>query len=125
MLAGLGRAMQVRRLAVIAVWLAVAVSGAVFGGSVYDRTQSVGTLPAGAPATVAQDRLDAVAPEGERVVAVISGRDVGSIGLIDSVTRTAFEIRAIPGVAEVEDSYTTGTRKISTDNRSSLVSVEL
>lgn len=125
MLAGLGRAMYVRRLAVIAVWLAIAVAGAVFGGSVYDRTQSVETLPAGAPAAVAQDRLDAVAPEGERVVAVISGRDVGAIGLIDSVTRTAFEIRAIPGVAEVEDSYTTGTRKISTDNRSSLVSVEL
>ncbi|GAA3926291.1 MMPL family transporter [Actinoplanes auranticolor] len=125
MLAALGRTVYLRRLAVIAVWTVVALAGAVFGGSVYDRTQSIDTLPAGAPATVAQDRLDALSPEGERLVAVISGRDVGAIALIDSVTRIAFEIRAIPGVAEVEDSYTTGTRTISRDNRSSLVTVEL
>ena len=125
MLAALGRTVYLRRLTIIAGWAVLAVAGAVFGGSVYDRTQSIDTLPAGAPATVAQDRLDALSPEGERLVAVISGRDVGAIALIDSVTRIAFEIRDIPGVAEVEDSYTTAARKISEDNRSSLVTVEL
>ncbi|MEU4215143.1 MMPL family transporter [Actinoplanes sp. NPDC026623] len=125
MLAALGRTVYSRRLAIIAVWVVVALAGAVFGGTVYDRTQSTDTLPAGAPATVAQDRLDALSPEGERVVAVISGRDVGAIALVNSVSRIAFEIREIPGVAEVEDSYTTAARKISSDNRSSLVTVEL
>ncbi|MEV4343290.1 MMPL family transporter [Actinoplanes sp. NPDC049596] len=120
MLAELGRTVYVRRLAVLAAWVVVALAGAGFGGSVYDRTQSVDT-----PVTAAQDRLDAVAPEGERLVAVISGRDVGATDLVSSVTRIAFEIRAMPGVAEVEDSYTTGSRKVSRDNRSSLVTVEL
>ena len=125
MLAALGRTVYVRRLTVIAVWVIVALAGAVFGGTVYDRTQSIDTLPAGAPAKVAQDRLDALAPEGERVVAVIAGRDVGAVELVNSVTRIAFELRKMPGVAEVEDSYTTGVRTISTDNRASLITVEL
>ena len=120
MLAALGRTVCRRRFAVIAVWVVVALAGAVFGGSVYDRTQSIDTVP-----TAAQDRLDALSPEGERLVAVISGRDVGATALINSVTRIAFEIRALPGVAEVEDSYTSGNRKISRDNRSSLITVEL
>ncbi|MCO8271620.1 MMPL family transporter [Actinoplanes sp. TRM 88003] len=66
-----------------------------------------------------------MAPEGERVVAVVSGRDVNATGLIDSVTRIAFEIRGLSGVAEVDDSYTTGRRQMSTDGQSSLVTVEL
>ena len=59
MLAGLGRTAYRRRLWIIAIWVVVAVAGAVFGGSIYDRTQSIDTLPADAPAAVAQDRLDA------------------------------------------------------------------
>jgi RND superfamily putative drug exporter len=125
MLAALGRTVCRRRLAVIAAWLVVAMAGAIFGGTVYDRTQSIDTSPADGPAAVAQDRLDALSPEGERVVAVISGRDVGSIELINNVTRIAFEIRAIAGVASVDDSYTSGARQISRDNKSSLVTVEL
>ncbi|MCA2216027.1 MMPL family transporter [Jidongwangia harbinensis] len=124
MLAALGRTVYLRRHAVIAVWVVVALAGAVFGGTVYDRTRSIDTLPPGAPSTVAQDRLDALSPEGERLVAVISGRDVGAIELVNSVSRIAFEIRDIPGVAEVEDSYTSAARQISSDNRSSLVTVE-
>jgi RND superfamily putative drug exporter len=125
MLAGLGRVVHARRRVVIVVWLVIALAGAVFGGSVYERTQSIDSLPAGSPAAVAQDRLDALSPEGERVVAVISGRDVGAIALVESVSRIAYEIRDIPGVAEVEDSYTTGTRQIATDNQGSLITVEL
>jgi len=125
MLAALGRTVYRRRLPVIAGWAVVALAGAVFGGSVYDRTQSIDPVPAGTPAAVAQDRLDELSPEGERVVALISGRDAGATGLIDSVTRIAFEIRAMPGVAAVEDSYTRGMRQISADNRSSLIAVEL
>jgi RND superfamily putative drug exporter len=124
-LAVLGRAVYRRRLPVIAGWAMVALAGAVFGGSVYDRTQSIDGAFPGTPAAVAQDRLDALDPEGERVVALISGRNVGSIDLIDSVSRISFEIRAMPGVATVEDSYTTARRQISEDNLSSLMTVEL
>ncbi|GAA0797054.1 MMPL family transporter [Spirilliplanes yamanashiensis] len=125
MLAALGRSVYRRRLAVIVAWVVVALAGAVFGGSVYDRTRSIDPLPAGAPAAVAQDRLDALSPEGDRVVAVISGRDVNAIELINSVTRIAFEIRDMAGVAAVEDSYTSGMRQISRDGTSSLITVEL
>ena len=125
MLTALGRTVYRRRLTIVGVWTVVALAGGVFGGSIYDRTRSIDPLPAGAPATVAQDRLDAVSPEGERLVAVISGTDVGSIDLINSVTEIIYQIRAMPGVADVEDAYTTPMRTISTDNRSSLVTVEL
>lgn len=125
MLAALGRTVYVRRLTIVAVWVAVALAGAVFGGSVYDRTQSIDTLPAGAPATIAQDRLDALSPEGDRLVAVVSGREVDATDLVSSVTRIAFEIRDMSGVAEVEDSYTTAARTISRDKLSSLITVEL
>ncbi|MEV6633702.1 MMPL family transporter [Actinoplanes sp. NPDC051470] len=125
MLTALGRTVYLRRFVVIAVWAVVAVAGGVFGGSIYDRTQSIDPLPAGAPATVAQERVDKVSPEGDRLVAVISGRDVGAIALINSVTQISYEIRDYPGVAEVQDAYTTPFREISTDNRSSLITVEL
>ena len=50
MLAALGRTVYRRRLPVIAGWAVVALAGAVFGGSVYDRTQSIDPVPAGTPA---------------------------------------------------------------------------
>src|SRR5262245_48098793 len=105
-LAALGRFVFLRRFLVAGLWLVVAVAGGVVGGSVYDRTQTIDPLPADAPAAVAQARLDAVSPEGERLVAVISGRDTGSTELIDSVTQTAYQIRDMPGVAGVDDAYT-------------------
>jgi uncharacterized membrane protein YdfJ with MMPL/SSD domain len=45
MLAALGRTVYRRRLPVIAGWAVVALAGAVFGGSVYDRTQSIAPCP--------------------------------------------------------------------------------
>ncbi|MET7421190.1 MMPL family transporter [Dactylosporangium sp. NPDC005555] len=125
MLALLGRWTANHRMLVLAGWAVVAVAGAVFGGSVYDRTQTVDALRPGAESTVAQARIDELAPEGERVVAVISGRDFNATELVGDASRIMFEIRAIPGVAEVTDAYTAGSGQVSADNQSSLVTVEL
>ncbi|GAB3829864.1 MMPL family transporter [Dactylosporangium cerinum] len=125
MLASLGRWTANHRMLVLAGWVVIALAGAVFGGSVYDRTQSVDSLRPDAESAVAQARIDRLAPEGERVVAVISGRDFNATALVDQASRVMFEIRAIPGVAAVTDAYTAGSGQVSPDNQSSLVTVEL
>ena len=73
MLGRLGRAGARWRYAILGVWAAVALAGAVFGGGVYDRTESV--EDARGESARAQERLDELAPEGETVVAVIGGAD--------------------------------------------------
>ncbi|WP_327003396.1 MMPL family transporter [Dactylosporangium sp. NBC_01737] len=125
MLALLGRWTANHRMLVLAGWVVITLAGAVFGGSVYDRTQSVDSLRPDAESAVAQARIDRLAPEGERVVAVISGRDFNATALVDNASKVMFEIRAIPGVAKVIDAYTAGSGQVSSDNRSSLVTVEL
>ncbi|MEV0128705.1 MMPL family transporter [Dactylosporangium sp. NPDC050688] len=125
MLALLGRWTASHRMLVLAGWVVIALAGAVFGGTVYDRTRSVDSLRPDAESAVAQARIDRLAPEGERVVAVISGRDFNATALVDDASRVMFDIRAIPGVAKVTDAYTAGSGQVSADNRSSLVTVEL
>ncbi|GAA3213934.1 MMPL family transporter [Dactylosporangium siamense] len=125
MLASLGRWTANHRMLVLAGWVVIALAGAVFGGSVYDRTQSVDSLRPDVESAVAQARIDRLAPEGERVVAVISGRDFNATALVGDASRVMFEIRAIPGVATVTDAYTAGSGQVSSDNQSSLVTVEL
>ncbi|BCJ77509.1 putative membrane protein [Catellatospora sp. IY07-71] len=125
MLARLGRAAARGRYVVCAIWTVLALAGAVLGGSVYDRTESPGRLRPDAPSTLAQARLDALDPEGETVVAVIGGRDFHATALVDSATRIMFEIRAIPGVAEVTDAYTAGSGMIGPERQNSLAVIEL
>jgi RND superfamily putative drug exporter len=125
MLARLGRITARGRYAVIAVWAGIALCGAVFGGTVYDRTQPLDDLRPGAPSTVAQARLDALTPTGEQVVAVLSGRNFFATDLVNQATQIMFEIRAIPGVVKVTDPWTAGSAQITADSQSSLVVVEL
>ncbi len=125
MLTQLGKLAVRARYLIIAAWAVVAVLGAVFGGAVFDRAQSVDSLRPDAESTLLQKRLDQLSPEGELVVAVISGRDFFAVDLVDSASRVMFEIREIPGVAEVTDPYTSGSYQISADKQSSLVVVEL
>ncbi|MDG6103175.1 MMPL family transporter [Dactylosporangium aurantiacum] len=125
MLALLGRWTAGHRMFVLAGWVVIALAGAVFGGTVYDRTRSVDSLRPDAESAVAQARIDRLAPEGERVVAVIAGRDFNATALVDNASRVMFDIRAIPGVATVTDAYTAGSGQVAADNRSSLVTVEL
>ncbi|MBB5873394.1 RND superfamily putative drug exporter [Allocatelliglobosispora scoriae] len=125
MLAWLGRSAARRRYPIIVGWIGIALLGAVFGGAVYDRTESVDSLRPTAESTVAKARIDKVDPEGEHIVAVVAGRDFNSMALIDSASKVMFEIRGMPGVKSVSDSYTSAARQIAADNKSSLVTVEL
>lgn len=125
MLARLGRIAARGRYAVIAAWAGIALCGAVFGGSVYDRTQPLDDLRPGAPSTIAQARLDALTPTGEQVVAVLSGRNFFATDLVNQATQIMFEIRAIPGVVKVTDPWTAGSSQITPDNLRTLVVVEL
>jgi RND superfamily putative drug exporter len=102
----LGRVAARWRIAILAVWAVLAVVGGVFGGGVYDRTESVDDAR-GESARV-QERLDELGPEGELVVAIIAGQDFFASTLVESATQTMYAIREIPGVAEVRDAYTAG-----------------
>jgi RND superfamily putative drug exporter len=109
---------------VLAAWAVVAVVGAVLGGSVYDKTETLdGTRP-GLESTEVAQRIDQLEPEGETVVAVIAGREFFATDLVSQASRIMFEIREIDGVSEVTDAYTSGG-VIGDDGQSSLVVVEL
>ena len=126
MLARLGRFTARRRFVVLAAWVLIAAAGSVFGGAVYDRTESLDGLRPGVESSIADARLDQLSPEGQLVVAVLSGQDFFSSSLIDSATNTLYEVRAIPGVAAVNDAYTSGASNfIADDRQGSLVVVEL
>ncbi|MCZ7373340.1 MMPL family transporter [Micromonospora sp. WMMC250] len=125
MLALLGRWTAKHRMWVLAGWSVITLAGAMLGGAVYDRTQSVDSLRPDAESMVAQARIDRLDPQGERIVAVIAGRDFNATALVDSATQVMFDIRAIPGVASVTDAYTAGSSQVAADDQSSLVVVEL
>ncbi|MFF2622679.1 MMPL family transporter [Oerskovia jenensis] len=124
MLAHLGRVMARHRIAVLAVWGSLALLGAVIGGGVFDRTTTVDSLPPGAPAAQAQELLDELDPQGETLTAVVGGVDFFTPSLVESAYRVMPEVRAIPGVLEVTDAFTSGGL-VADDGFSSLVVVEL
>ena len=125
MLGRLGRWAAVWRIPVVVGWVVITLAGAWIGGAIYDRTAAVDGLRPGAESTLAQARLDQLAPEGEQIVAVISGRHFNSVELVNGASRVMYEIRAIPGVVEVVDAYTSGALRVSTDNQRSLVTIGL
>src|SRR5690348_8745574 len=113
------------RWPVIAWWLLVVVLGAVFGGRLFDRLGNPDSLSADAESVIAQHRVDQVAPEGPIVIGVIQGRPVYEPGLVATVTAAVNDIKAIPGVKDVDDLYTGPGGQIGSDNRSTTVRVEL
>ncbi|MGW0434633.1 MMPL family transporter [Micromonospora sp. NPDC003197] len=125
MFAGLGRAMFRWRWSVLAGWLILTVLGIVFGGQVFDRLGQSENLRVNAESRVAERRIAELLPEGPLVVAVVRDRDPYDPPLVESVTKTAAELRAVPGVADVEDLYGSPGGRIGADNRSTLVVVEL
>jgi RND superfamily putative drug exporter len=124
LLSRLGRAVARHRRWVLAAWAVLTVVGAVLGGSVYDKTSSVDSLRPGLESTVVAEELDELEPEGETVVAVLSGREFFSTDLVTQASRVMFEIREIEGVSEVTDAWTSGG-VIGDDGESALVVVEL
>jgi len=119
-----GRLAARRRVVVLAVWAVLLVAGAVLGGGVFDRTSDIEPAPAGSASALAAQRLEELAPEGETVVAVLSGRDYFSTDLVATASEVLHGVRAMPGVVELTDAYT-GGGIIADDGQGSLVVAEL
>ena len=125
MFAKLGTIMYRRRWAVAGAWLAVLAAGLVFGGGLFDRLGNPENLRPDAESVLAQHRIDQLAPEGPLVIAVVEGRDVYDPGLVSNVTDVVKQVKAIPGVKDVDDLYTSPGGQIGADNFSTTVVVEL
>ncbi|MDG4834667.1 MMPL family transporter [Solwaraspora sp. WMMD1047] len=125
MLHALGRSVHRWRWPVLAGWLLLTVAGAALGGPVFDRLTSTDGLRPDAESQRAERRVDELLPEGPTVVAVVRDRDPYDPGLVASVTAVGAELRALPGVVEVDDLYSSPGGRIGADNRSTLVQVEL
>jgi len=123
--AKLGTIMYRRRWAVAGAWLAVLAAGLVFGGGLFDRLGNPENLRPDAESVLAQHRIDQLAPEGPLVIAVVEGRDVYDPGLVSNVTDVVKQVKAIPGVKDVDDLYTSPGGQIGADNFSTTVVVEL
>jgi RND superfamily putative drug exporter len=125
MFAALGRSMWRWRWPVLGAWLVVVLAGAALGGSVFDRLASTDNLRSDAESQVARVRVEQLLPEGPTVVAVVRDRDPYDPPLVESVNKISAELRALPGVAGVDDLYNAPGGRIGADNRSTLVRVEL
>jgi len=123
MLERIGRLVARRRKTVLAAWAVLIVGGVVLGGGIFDHTSPVDDSPAGSESMLAQQRLDALDPEGEILTAVITGTDFYTPALRDSANEVIPQLRDIAGVFEVKDAYTSGGI-IGDDGHSSLVTVE-
>lgn len=124
MLAAPGSTIVRFRKTIVVVWGILAVLGIVVGGGVFGSTTSVPDAPPGSESLRLDERLHDLAPEGETVVAVISGADFFDPSIRESATEAMHRIRAQSGVVDVFDAYTAGG-VASDDGRSSLVVVEL
>ncbi|MEU4162904.1 MMPL family transporter [Actinoplanes sp. NPDC026670] len=94
----------------LAVWLVMVIAGLFLGGQVFDRLTTDDSL-----------RAD----ETPTVIAVVGGRDVYDPALVADVTAITNGIRALDGVADVEDLYGSPGGRIGADNRSTMIRVEL
>jgi RND superfamily putative drug exporter len=121
----LGRWMHRRRVAVLSVWAALVVAGAVLGGAVFDRAEDVG-LRAGAESTTVDQRLEALDAEGPQVVVVLSGADPVDTAVSEATSQVVYAVRELPGVVDLRDPWTTSSYDLVAEDRSSaVVQVEL
>jgi RND superfamily putative drug exporter len=122
----LGRMLHRWRRPVLATWAALVVLGAVLGGSVFDVAEAPEPLRDDAESAQVARILEAADPEGELVVAVLSGADIYGIDLIDQATRVLHDVRDLPDVVEVRDPWTTGAQDlVKPDRTGTIVTVEI
>ena len=110
---------------VLALWAAVLVVGVLLSPRLFDRLGVVDSLSPEAESVVADHRIRDLISDGPIVYAVALDRDVFDPGLVTSVSDVAVRLRAIDGVVDVDDLYTSPGGQIGADNRSTLVWVEL
>lgn len=120
----LGRGIVRHRRLVVILWLVLAVLGGVVAGRIFDHAPDVAASPAGSESALAAERLEAMDPEGPLVTAVVTGSDFFDPALVESATAVMYQVRDLPGVVDVTDSYTSGA-PVGVDGQSALVVVEL
>ncbi|MCF6376584.1 MMPL family transporter [Nocardioides KLBMP 9356] len=126
MLDDLGRVLHRGRHWVGGAWLVLVLLGATVGGGVFDLAQTPDPLRESAESAQVAQRLESVDPEGELVVAVLTGTDVFAVDLVDQASRVLHEVRELPGVVEVRDPWTTGAQDlVAPDRLGTVVVVEL
>ncbi|MGI5246362.1 MMPL family transporter [Dactylosporangium sp. CA-139066] len=125
MFAKLGAVMDRGRWLVAGAWLVATIAGAVFGGGLFDRLTTTDTNRPDSESAVGQARIDQLAPTGSLVWVAIEGLPPYDPGLVATVSSAATDVRAMPGVKEVNDLYTGVGGRIGADNNSVLVQVEL
>ena len=91
----------------------------------FDRLGVVDSLSPEAESVVADERIQDLVSDGPVVFAVARDRDVYDPVLVRSVSDVSDRLRAIDGVVDVDDPYTSPEGRIGADNRSTLVWVEL
>ncbi|SEB54119.1 putative drug exporter of the RND superfamily [Nocardioides exalbidus] len=110
----------------LATWAGVVVLGGVLGGGVFDLATTPEPVRPDAESALVERSLETADPEGERVVAVLSGRDVMAVELVDQASRVLHGVRELTGVHEVRDPWTTGARDLVAPTGSgTVVTVEL
>jgi RND superfamily putative drug exporter len=115
--------MHRHRVAVLVAWAVLTIGGAVLGGSVFDLAESPESVRSDAESARVEQRLDDLDPEGEEIIAVLTGRDWTTVDLVDQASRVLYEIREIPGVVEVRDPYTSGASEQVADSGQGVVVV--
>ena len=124
MFEALGRWVARRRRLVLAAWAVLVIGGGVLGGAIFDHTSPVEDSPAGSESMLAQQQLDELDAEGPLITAVLTGTDFYDPALLASATTVMPQVRAVPGVVEINDAYTSGGI-VGISGTSSLVIVEL
>ncbi|HEU5242745.1 MAG TPA: MMPL family transporter, partial [Ornithinibacter sp.] len=126
MLEDLGRLLHRWRRPVLATWALVVVLGATLGGSVFDLAEAPDPLRDDSESAQVERLLEDADPEGELVVAVLSGADVYGVDVIDQATRVLHDVRDLPDVVEVRDPWTTGAQDLVRPDRfGTVVTVEI
>ncbi|NUR57547.1 MAG: MMPL family transporter [Catenulispora sp.] len=102
---------------VIAVWLVVFAVGLGVGGAVFGKLGGLGASVPGSESRLTADRVDKLDPGSDTIAAMVTARDhgagpagravAGDAGLRERITGAVADLRAIPGVAQVPDPYTT------------------
>lgn len=111
----LGRGVYRARAGLLTCWVLLAVAGATVGGVAFDRAENPDGR-ADAESALVDRKLAETDPEGEQLVVVLRGSDALAVDLVDQASRVIHEVRALPGVVEVRDPYTSGASDLFADD---------
>ena len=126
----LGRVVSQRALAVVLVWLVLAVLGyagavgGLFGSSLFDRLTS-GDLEFASESTTGRELLAQNAPSGPAYQLLLDDVDPMDPDVQTAVGEATADLLALDGVAAVAEPATAGPAFVAVDGRAVLVSVAL